>query len=160
MKTLPIILAIVATFSYQAAAQSQVSKKEVALADCPVAVQDTIKANLGKGTLDDIEAVTRDGSTLYKAEVDLPGDDDLKLYISEQGSLVKTVTEVPLSALPAAGQDALKALATGTDKIEDTEKHVEGDKTSFQAEIDRENGPDLKVVLDQNGVILSQKEKP
>jgi hypothetical protein len=69
----------------------------VALKDCPAAVQETIKANLGAGRLDEVDLYEVDGARLYIAEVDVKrtkqGDDDFKLHINGEGKLLKTVVD-------------------------------------------------------------------
>ena len=133
--------------------------KEVKMADCPAPVQEVIQKNLRSGKLDSIKMLTVDGRTLYLADVDLAEDEDLKVYISETGELLKTREDVRQADAPAAVIEAAKKLVPEGGKLDDVEKETAGGKTTYLVEIDRPNAPDLEVTVSADGAILSQKDE-
>jgi uncharacterized membrane protein YkoI len=133
--------------------------KDVALADCPPAVQEVIRSHIGSGKLDDIKRVNVGGRSLYLADIDHPGDYDVKLHISGSGTLLKTREEIALSSAPAAVQEAARKLVPKGGKIDDVEKETANGKVTYMVEIDRPKAPDLKIVFNADGSILSQREE-
>lgn len=133
--------------------------KDLKLADCPPAVQEVIQKNLRSGKLDSVKKLTVDGRTLFLADVDLAGDEDLKVYISEAGELLKTREDVRPADAPAAVMEAAKKLVPEGGKLDDVEKETAGGKTTYLVEIDRPNAPDLEVTMSADGAVLSQKDE-
>lgn len=133
--------------------------KDVALADCPAAVQEVIRSNSRSGKIDDVKMITVDGRSMYVAEVDLPGDRDLKLHISGAGALLKVREDIPQSEAPAAVLEAAKKLVPEGGKIDDIDKETAGGKVTYEVEIDRPKTADLKVVFNADGSIVSQREE-
>lgn len=132
---------------------------DVNLKDCPAAVQQTFQANSRSGTLDDIEMIKIEGRTRYVAEYDLSKEKSLKIYVDEDGKLLKTKEELLPEELPAAVGSAAQKLVPAGGKLSDVDKEVAGGKTTYLVEIDRPNSPDLDVVLAEDGAVLSQKEE-
>ena len=134
-----------------------VSAKDLTLTDCPPVVQDAIKKNSRDGKLDDVKTHTMDGRTTYVAEIDLSKDRDLKLFISSEGVLQKYRESATLSDVPAVVRDVIKNLTPAGAKVDDIDKEVADGKTVYDVEIDREKDPDIKVIIAEDGTILSQK---
>lgn len=132
---------------------------DVNLKDCPAAVQQTFQANSRSGTLDDIEMIKIEGRTRYVAEYDLSKEKSLKIYVDEDGKLLKTKEELQPEELPAAVGSAAQKLVPAGGKLSDVDKEVAGGKTTYLVEIDRPNSPDLDVVVAEDGAVLSQKEE-
>lgn len=133
--------------------------KDVLLADCPAAVQEIIRTNSRSGKIDDVKLITVDGRSMYVAEVDLPGDRDLKIHVSGTGALLKIREEIPQSEAPAAVLEAAKKLVPPGGKIDDVDKETSDGKVTYEVEIDRPKAADLKVVFQADGSILSQREE-
>jgi len=131
---------------------------DISLAKCPAAVQSTIRDHAKNGKIDDVKAVTVDGRTLYIGDVDFTNDDDLKVFVAEDGTLVKTRQDVRLSSIPDAVQAAVKKMVPQGGQAEDVDKEISGGKTTYLVEIDRPKSPDLKVVFAEDGSVLSQQE--
>lgn len=132
-------------------------KREVRLENTPAAVQSTIAANTGNGKLDEVDRVSFDGKTFYIAEIDMPGDNDIDLYISEDGTLTRSVQEIPRKDVPEAVTRAAEAAANGG-KIDDIDKETAGETVTYHVEIDRP-GPDLKLVISPDGNVVSSTEE-
>lgn len=152
MKTPSLILntGLVALFSLATA-----GAKDIKLADAPAAVQATIKANSRGGTVDDVEQIQIKGSTVYIADIDLKGDHDLTLRINPEGALMQTKEDLPLASAPEPVREALKKLGG---RVDDIDKITVGEKVSYAVDLERRGQPDLNLLLDPAGKILSQTE--
>ena len=151
-KSLAILLLAVALPALPAVAG------KIPLASCPPAVRETIRENSQGGKIDKIKRIRIEGRTLYVAEVDLPNDRELKIYIAGDGGLIKTRQEIALADAPAPVRDAARKLAAAGGRLDDVDREVADGKTSYRIEIDRRHRPDLKIVVAEDGAILSQKE--
>jgi uncharacterized membrane protein YkoI len=149
MKTPILSLAFVAAFA-------TAHGREFPLGACPSAVQSAIEANARGGVIDEVDLISIEGKEIYIAEVDLPRDLDLKVYVSGNGTLLKTREDVPLASRPAFIRDAVRKHG-GT--IDDVEKEVTGGKVTWHVEIDRKGIPDINVVLNAEGVVISATEE-
>lgn len=138
-----------------AAITAATADDDIQLRDCPQAVQDTIQSNLRDGRLDDIDRITVKGETRYISEIDLPGDRDLKLHIASDGALIKSREDVSIREVPGSVKAALDSFGG---RIDDLEKEVTGNETTWHADIDRENQPDLDVVIAADGKVIRQTE--
>lgn len=69
-------------------------EEEVKLADCPALVQATIKEQVGKGKINLIEKVIKDGVTYYEAEITKDGK-DLEVFIALDGKVMETKVATP-----------------------------------------------------------------
>jgi uncharacterized membrane protein YkoI len=138
-----------------AAASITASGRDIHLHACPAAVQSTIEANSRGGVIDEVDLISIEGKEIYIAEVDLPHDLDLKVYISGNGSLLKTREDVSLQSIPTFIRDAVHEHG-GT--IDDVEKEIADGKVTWHVEIDRKGIPDVKVVLNAEGNVISETE--
>jgi len=132
---------------------------DIDLKSCPAAVQQTIQANSRDGKLDEIDVIKIEDRTLYVADVDLPGDKDLKIHVSGEGKLLKTREDVAASELPPAVAGAVDKLAAAGGRLDDVDKEVADGKTTYHVEIDRSGSADLKAVVAEDGAVLSQAEE-
>jgi len=131
----------------------------VRLEDCPVPVQNTIRANARDGKIDEIDSHVIDGKAMYVAEVDLANDIDLKIYVAGDGALIKTIEDVPPAELPEAVRKAAEGIAAGSGKLDDLDKEVAGETVTYHVEIDRPAQPDLQLVIAPDGRVLKQTEE-
>lgn len=133
--------------------------KDIALAQCPAAVQEAVQKSLNGGMLDEVDLVKVNGLTMYVADIKFPNSkQDRKVYLNESGGLLKTSDDVALTDVPAAVRDAAQKLAGATGKVDDVDKETADAKVTFRVEIDRpdKEGGDLKVVFQEEGTVLSQ----
>lgn len=144
------------SIAFAALASHGADAGEIRLEDCPAAVKATINDNAAQGTLDEVERYSIDGKVIYIAEFDLPGKLDLKLYLSGDGKLLKTRTEIPLKDAPEAVRQAIAKLE-GT--LDDVERVTEGKKVTYLVEMDRGGKADLHVSLSPEGAVVSQREE-
>ncbi|HEY1121579.1 MAG TPA: hypothetical protein VGE67_08255 [Haloferula sp.] len=140
---------------FLAAASTTASARDLQLHECPAAVQSTVEANSRGGVIDEVDLISIEGKEIYIAEVDLPRDLDLKVYVSGNGSLLKTREDIPQQSMPSFIRDAVREHG-GT--IDDVEKEVSGSTVTWHVEIDRKGMPDMKVVLNAEGGVISETE--
>jgi len=131
---------------------------EIRLDDCPEAVRATVRQHERQGRVDEVKSYDIQGRVLYVVEVDLPTKRELKLHISPDGTLVKMSEEISLEELP----DTVRAMvveksAGGT--LDDVEKETVGKIVTYRVEIERKKMPDVDLVLDAAGGILSETEE-
>jgi hypothetical protein len=82
---MPICLAADATTP--PVAKVEAGDVKVKLADCPAAVQDTLKKEAGAGTIGNVEKDAEDGKTSYEADVTIDGK-AWEIKVAEDGKLV------------------------------------------------------------------------
>ncbi|QJE98014.1 hypothetical protein [Luteolibacter luteus] len=152
MKTIATISVLALATSF---ASAQTQRREIRLADCPQAVQSTIQSNARGGHIDEVDFISIDGKEIYIAEVDLPRDRDLKVYVSGNGTLSKTLEDIALREAPEAVRNAVQGLG-GT--VDDVDKEIAGQVVTYHVEIERHGARDLDVVVSSDGTILSQTE--
>jgi len=140
---------------FLAAASITASARDIQLYECPASVQSTIESNARGGVIDEVDLLSIEGKEIYIAEVDLPQDLDLKVYVSGNGSLLKTREDISLKSMPSFIRDAVREHG-GT--IDDVEKEVAGGTVTWHVEIDRKGMPDIKVVLNAEGGVISETE--
>lgn len=151
MKTIPVYLTI-------AACAVSAHAAEVRLKECPAPVQTTIQENARGGHIDEIDSFAIGGKTLYVAEVELPGERDLKIHVSADGTLVKTREDAVLKDAPEAVRKAVES-KLGGGKADDVDKETTGKIVTFHVEIERTGSPDLNLVIDSDGKIVSETEE-
>lgn len=163
MKTLApylvIALAPAMLLAEPAAVPKKITPAQAALEAGPAPVREVVlKALNAGGTLDKFRVVRRGEQTLYIADIDRAEDRDLKLSIRADGSVAKSIEDVPAGELPEAVGQALKALTGDGGHIDDVKKVTEGAVVTFKAEIDRAGKPELDVTVSAEGSVLEQKE--
>lgn len=125
----------------------------------PAPVREAVLKALGAGgALDKFRVVRRGEQTLYIADIDRTGNRDLKLNIRADGSVARSIEDMPVEELPEAVGKALKGLAGDSGEIDDIKKVTEGGVVTYKAEIDRNGKPELDVVISAEGTVLAQKE--
>jgi uncharacterized membrane protein YkoI len=156
MNTKTTIQSIAALAFTTMLASADIERREIRIEDCPAAVQATVRANARGGTIDDVDLIAIEGKQIYIAEVELPRDRDLKIYVSGNGALVKTREELSLREMPAFIRGAVREYG-GT--IDDVEKESAGGTVTYHVEIDRKGIPDIDVVLSAEGAVISETEE-
>jgi uncharacterized membrane protein YkoI len=155
MNRLKTIIATIAIAHTPAIGSAQDGRRELRLEECPRPVQAAVQDNARGGRIDDVDLIMIEGRQIYVAEVDLPRDRELKIYIAGNGSLMKTIEEILLSELPETVRDAAQALGP----VEDVEKETSGQTLTYHVEIDRKGRADLEVLFSADGMILRQTEE-
>ena len=95
MTTIKTIAALALTTGF---ASADIDRRELHLHECPASVQATIEANARGGMIEEVDLIAIEGKEIYIAEVELPRDLDLKIYVSGNGSLVGRLNGRLLSA--------------------------------------------------------------
>lgn len=136
---------------------ARADRDSLTLTACPAAVQAVITSHQKSGRLEEIKQVTTEGRKLYLADFELAGQQDLKLYIAEDGSIVTTREDLAMAKAPAAVKAAAERLVPAGGRVEDLEKDVTNGKTTYLVEIDMKDGKDIKAVLAEDGTVISQR---
>ncbi|MDZ4683615.1 MAG: M56 family metallopeptidase [Planctomycetaceae bacterium] len=111
--------------------------KELKLADCPKAVQKSVRNELSGGRIVDIEKISQEGQVIFEVDL-LIDDDEYELHFSPQGKLLAKVLE------PA--QPAGKGKSDKEDADDDEEDSDDGDDEDEDEDEDDEDDKG-KVVL-------------
>ena len=151
--TLTLILGV------SAVALANPTTKWVKLENCPAPVQAALTKAATGAKIEKIREVSREGQIHFQGHLDLADDRDQVLHLNADGTVVKTVTEIQLKNVPEVVRASLTKLAEGVGKLDDVEEIVEGTTTTWQAEIDREKLPDVKVLVDNAGKEISREEE-
>ena len=137
---------------------AQAEAGEISLDACPAAVQSTVRQHERQGRVDEVESYEIQGKALYVVEIKLPTKRELKLHISPDGALVKLSEEISLEELPEAVRAVVVEKAAGG-TVDDLEKETIGKVVTYRIEVERKQLPDLDLLLDVAGGILSEKEE-
>jgi uncharacterized membrane protein YkoI len=107
-----------------------------ALSDLPPRVQQTIKAELGAGKIDQIDQTTADGKTFY--EIDFTKSTTARsLTVDAQGNLIRV--QVPLNETPATVQKVIST-ELGKNKLGDIDRTTEEGETLYLVDLIAPNG--------------------
>ena len=96
MPSMKSIIGVVTALAFAAALPAFADGKEekVKLADCPEAVQKTIKDNANSGTIVEIEKETnKDGTVTYEAEVKKTDGTVIEIEVAADGKLLEIEVE-------------------------------------------------------------------
>ncbi len=154
---------------------------EISLADCPKAVQKTLKRESRRGTIEEVEREVEDGKTIYEAEVIL-AEKEYEVEVAEDGTLLSKIladeesenentdddehtdddddseeeveVEIQLSDCPKGVQRTFKRESRGG-KLEDLTKETEGKRTVYEAEVEID-GIDYEIEVLDDGTLLKK----
>lgn len=120
----------------------------------PEAVRKTVISEARGGTVDEMEILRIEGRTIYIAEIERPAD--LKIYVEENGSLIRIREDISYGELPEAVRRVIDA---ENGRLDDVEKQTAGGKTVYFIEIDRPDGVEVNLRLDPDGSVISRREE-
>jgi len=131
--------------------------EDVSLSDVPQAVRQTIERELKGREIDDIERDRDDGRIVY--EIDVDGDNDLRIKVAEDGTLMEREEQLDDDDLPEAIMNVIRK-AFGDLDIDDVEKRyrhgrkpyykVEGENDKFKVDLEiAEDGTILDKDIDE-----------
>ena len=146
-------------------------EQKIKLSDCPKAVQKTLKHEVGKGKIVDVDVKKMDGLAVYESEV-WYGDLEYDVVIREDGTLLLKVFEgegdkeevddedeteeaVRMASLPKSVLRTLKREARGGE-IEEIVKEQEGDKVVYEAEVEFHE-KEYEIEIAEDGTLLSKE---
>ena len=115
----------------------------------PVAVQAKLADD--KDNIKEIEKEKEGGRVVYEVELKTDGK-ETELTLDAEGNVLEVEQEVTLDEVPAPVKTIISALAFGG-KIEKISKEIEDGKTTYEAEIQRDD-LELEIEMDANGNVL------
>ncbi|MHC4659856.1 MAG: PepSY-like domain-containing protein [Planctomycetota bacterium] len=127
---------------------------DVSLSDVPQAVRTTIKRELKGAEIDGLERDKDDGKIVYEVETD--GDNDIKITITENGTLLEREEELDAKDLPAAILNAVEKMFGDVD-FDDVEKEYRlGRGTVYKMEVEKDM---LRVDLEmkEDGTVVKKR---
>ncbi|MBK1816440.1 hypothetical protein JIN84_12505 [Luteolibacter yonseiensis] len=131
---------------------------EIRLDECPAPVQETVRQYGRQGKVDEAKSYDIQGRMLYVVEIDLPDKRELRLHVSPDGTLVKMSEEITADELPEAVRAVVDGKAAGG-TLDDVERETVGKVVRYRIEIERKRMPDVDLLLDPSGAVLSEKEE-
>jgi len=141
----------------------EADEEKVSLDQVPPAVRATILKAAEGGTIKEIERESRNGKTIYEAEIVRNGK-ETEIKVAEDGTLLGTKVEeedeeedeLSLEQVPDAAREAILRAAKGA-KIEEVERETENGLTLYEAEW-RINGRKCAVEVTADGTVVELEE--
>ncbi|QIF03083.1 hypothetical protein [Roseimicrobium sp. ORNL1] len=146
---------VVAGLSLCSVAKAQ----ELKLNECPPAVQSTIQSNGQGGTLTELKLVDRDGGTFYVAEIGLPENRDMKLYIAPDGTLVRSRKEIDFRETPAKVRSTVLSLMPAGSTVTDVDVDTTEGVTIYVVEFKVSEQLERKITMNAEGAVMSEHDK-
>jgi len=138
---------------------SLANAQELTLAQCPPVVQSAIRNNSQGGTLEEIKLVDRDGTSLYVAEVGLGENRDLKMYITADGTVVRSRQEIDFKTVPVPVRRTVLGLLPEGAVVSDCDVETAEGATKYVVEFMISPTRERKLTLGADGTVLSEHEK-
>jgi len=148
-------------------AGAEENEQEVTIDQVPAAVKATILKAAEGGTIKEIERETKNGTTVYEAEVILNGK-EVEIKVAADGTLLgkevedegddeEDEDEVPISQIPQAAREALLKYARGA-PLKEVEREKESGVELYEAEW-KVNGREHEAKVTADGVLVELEEK-
>ena len=132
--------------------------EDISLEDCPRSVANTALKNLESGRIRRILTAQGRHRPFYYVELEVSGNLERKLQISEDGTLLGRVESIRKSELPRCVQSAVTEFLVEGARF-DTADHVyTSESEEFHVELDLGDDLDLHLFLDETGALLRQHE--
>src|SRR5258706_1035713 len=119
----------------------------LSLSALPARAQQTIKAQLVGGQIDEIEQTTADGNTFYEVQV-TRGESTRSLTVDAQGKLIRA--QVALAETPAAVQKVINA-NVGKHKLGDIDRASEDGDTIYDVDLIGTDGESRGLSVAEDG---------
>jgi len=133
---------------------SNADEDKITREQLPQAVVKAVESKFPQGKLKEATKETEEGKTTY--EVDLQVDDqNIEVTLGEDGMIQEIEKEIPVSGLPKAVSDAVKAKYANA-AFKEAEEVIKGEATSFEILISSE-GVMREFKLAVDGKILEDK---
>lgn len=153
LRKAPVYVAALALTSLLGPAFARADDDEVAIDSLPAVVADGIRAALGDASLEEIEAITVAGNTLYVAEGEQSGR-ELTLHVSSSGVVLRRVEEISEVELPEAARTVVTGYGGSVDEVE---RVTEDGTTTYAVEIDGSRLGDVDIILTPDGAVVSER---
>ena len=145
---------------FSVAVTVSLSAKDIPFTKCPAEVQATIRGHARDGKIDEVKLLKIEGRRMFIAEVEFPGDLELKIYVLSNGAFFKTREDIRLEDVPAKVREAARMLVPAGGKLDDVIRTTEANGAeSYEVDINIPRKSRLKIVFSWDATILSRKEK-
>lgn len=135
---------------------SDAEEREEQLSNVPERVRNTLTTVADEGQIEDkIVVRTKDGHTVYCATIERSNEENLKIFVQPDGTVVKTKQKVDFSDAPQAVQTVFRNKAGGDQDSQPQQLHriIADDQTFYTAagnKEDKKKGGD-KLIVDNSG---------
>ncbi len=138
------------------------SRGQIELNAAPPSVRKAFSSHSMGGELgDQVRHVSIDGQDVYVAKVDPSEAQDVQLYVTADGEILKTQQEVELDKAPQEIRSAIEKLSEQDgNNFSKLFREMREGKLSYIAEIKRSNQPSLNLQIDESGNVVKQWEAP
>lgn len=128
---------------------------DVQLTEVPEAARNTINT-VASGAK--VQRLSKDGQDVYCATVDRANEEDLKIFVQNDGSVIKTTQQIKFSDAPASVRSAISKQLGGADaEPKAIHRVIANEETSYEASTGQQ-GQTLRV--DSSGKVLDSKGQP
>jgi uncharacterized membrane protein YkoI len=128
------------------------------LSDLPLAVQKTVRSELGGARVDEIERDTEDGKVVYEIEAETADGREIELEVAEDGTLLEKKEEIRLTDVPAAVRATIER-ELGSVRPEDIERHTEEGTVHYEVDAETADDRDIDLEVAEDGTLLERKEE-
>jgi len=132
--------------------------KDISLSEVPAAVRATIERELKDAEIDDLERDRDDGKIVYEIDAKGDNDNDIKLKIAEDGTVLELEKEMNGEKLPAVILEAVKK-SVGEIYIDDVEKRVRKGRETFYRIRGDTDDLEIELKVGEDGTILDKDVK-
>lgn len=132
--------------------------RDISLSEVPAAVRAVIERELGDAEIDDLERDKDDGKIVYEIDAKSDNDNDIKLKIAEDGTVLELEREMDGDDLPAVILEAVKK-SVGQMYIYEVEKRVRKGRTSFYRIRGDNDDFDIELRVGEDGTIMDKDVK-
>lgn len=132
------------------------------LRECPESVQASVKRDGHEARVTEIRRLESAGMVLWAFETGTEEggmDQETNVFYRDDGTLERTESDISIKEAPEAVRQKLTELAGKTAVVDDVEKVVAGDRTTYKAELESNGDTDRKVTLSVAGEVLSLTEE-
>ena len=135
--------------SWEGAQSTQMQLDEI-----PQRARDTLQSATAGGKLNDqVTLLSKNGKQIFRATVNRAGEQDLYLFVQQDGTVVQTKQKVGFNEAPISVQNAIRQQLGGGQQPNDLYRVIEGDQTSFVASSGE--GQQAKMIrVDNTGNVL------
>jgi hypothetical protein len=126
--------------------------KTVSLSDATPAAQKTIQAQVGNGTMGNINETPADGETVYEVDLTAKDGTDRDFSVADDGTLLSV--EVEAAEIPAPAQTTVKTLV-GDGDLDSIDKNLDDLEMNYDVDWTTKDGRDKSATITGDGTLMS-----
>lgn len=133
---------------------------QMELSEAPQSVRDSIKTASGNKEADTkIVRLNKDGQVLYRAAVSQENQQEMHVYVQENGTVKKMKQKIKFENAPLDVRTSVGKRLGGSDKQPDEiYRVIEGQETTYMAKAKDSDGKPMKIHVNSMGGVISPTE--